>query len=99
MGRNDHDRIPHLDAVLAAWNDNGTVSVDKRDQKVFLQGQLSKGNIGYLGFFIHAEFNGFRPVIKHVVKGFDIAVHRIFFGTDISNDSFRGNIPGVDQAA
>ena len=72
-----------------------SVTADKADQQIILQGKIHERDIGHGRWLVDAEFNRLCTGIKHMIQCLNVAAHGILLGADVRNDRFGSDISRI----
>lgn len=95
----DHDhRIPRLEGILAAGDDQFPFPDDAGDQHVLFDPHIRQFGADQGGFAVQKEFQGLHPAVHEPVQGLHIGFHTVAGGPDVLDDLLGSELFGVDDA-
>ena len=92
MSSDDHYSVAPLYSILTARDNDLAISIYERHQQMSFQIKVLQLNACDLRGMVYLELYRLYPVVKKVIKRFDIAVARFVLCTDIGYYRLRGDI-------
>ena len=72
MRCDNHNGVADMNTIVAARNDDASVSIDKCHEQALANRELAQRNTDDSGFFLDTEFDGFYAGIKQMIQRFDV---------------------------